>query len=143
MIEGVLQGFQKKLKNDDNGDDDSSYMSVDTDDDSRQSFNDDDSVTSEGSDSSFETEVDSDENFNPKEKPSKGDISSEDDEVNGIKGLTVAELVENFIKLYKKFECERAKDQKSILVSMLDELMRQKGISKEHYCFLKGRIKKR
>ena len=82
VIEGVLQGFQKKLNNDDNGDDDSSYMSIDIDDDSRQSFNDDDSVTSEGTDSSFETEVDSDENFNPKEKPSKGDISSEDGEVN-------------------------------------------------------------
>ena len=62
--------------------------------------------------------------------------------MDGIKGLPVADLVKNFIKLYKKFECERAKDQKSILVSILDELMRQKEISKEHYCFLKGRIKK-
>ena len=36
--------------------------------------------------------------------------------MDGIKELPVAELIENFIQLYGKYECVRAKDQKSNLV---------------------------
>ena len=51
-----------------------------------------------------------------------------------------SDIDDTFIHLYKRFECEGKKEQKIDLVTMLDELKCQDGISKKHYDTLKKRI---
>jgi len=149
-----IDGLRKFSKSDDDNDNSSTNVSdMDTDDYFEHSSNDDDngedddSSNSTPSVSSIKTEVGSREDVGQKEYSSDDEASirssdDDDDEVEGIEGLPVDDLITNFIQLYQKFECDRTKDKKTILLAMLNELKRQKEISKEHYSFLIRRIKK-
>ena len=123
-----------------NTDDDTSSMETDDDEDDSSSNNtDDDSIDDT---LSIIDDVKYPEKLVDK---SSNDEKSEDlsnDAVEKMRRMSVDELTDSFIELYKKFECDGSKEYKSTLLSMLNELIRQNGISKEHYSLLKKRIGK-